>query len=149
MKNHVQPGNTNTVPSPDDVQGGEIVTMGELVGVAAGDAATGEDPDLLLAGVFDLPKVGTDAIVIGAPVYVDANGLVTVEEDGGDTPTPNPHAFLGHAVTAAPNPSGSVNVRLKPKFDSKSRKMASCDFSSPYFSMSYCTERSRSGGFLL
>ena len=36
-----------------------------------------------------------------------------------------------------------------PKFDSKSRKIASCDFSCPYFSMSYCTERSRSGGFLL
>ena len=36
-----------------------------------------------------------------------------------------------------------------PKFDSKSRKIASCDFSSPYFSMSYCPERSRSGGFVL
>ena len=42
-----------------------------------------------------------------------------------------------------------LHLRCEPKFDSKSRKIASCDFSSPYFSMSYCPERSRSGGFLL
>lgn len=112
MKNFVQPGNTITVPAPGPVIGGAIVSIGGLAGVAAGDAASGGDLDLVLTGVFDLPKVATDAIVIGAPVYVDANGLVTAAEDDGDTPTPNPHAFLGHAVTAAPNPSGSVHVRL-------------------------------------
>ena len=42
-----------------------------------------------------------------------------------------------------------LHLRCEPKFDSKSRKIASCDFSSPYFSMSYCPERSRSGGLLL
>ena len=113
MRNYIQPGNTITIPAPDDIEGGEIVAMGDLIGVAAGDAETGADLDLVLVGVFDLAKVSTDAITIGAPVYVDANGLVTVEEDDGDTPTPADHAFLGHAVTAAPNPSASVHVRLK------------------------------------
>jgi predicted RecA/RadA family phage recombinase len=106
MRNYIQPGNSLTVPSPGDVQGGEIVTMGELVGVAAGDAATGADLDLVLVGVFDLPKVGTDAITIGAPVYLDA-GVVTTDDDSGANP------LVGHAVTAAPNPSASIHVRLK------------------------------------
>jgi predicted RecA/RadA family phage recombinase len=74
--------------------------------VAAGDAATGADLDLVLVGVFDLPKVGTDAITIGAPVYLDA-GLVTTDDAAGANP------LVGHAVTAAPNPSASVHVRLK------------------------------------
>jgi hypothetical protein len=42
-----------------------------------------------------------------------------------------------------------IKADFTPKFDSKSRKVASCDFSSPYFSMSYCTERSGSGRLLL
>lgn len=106
MRNYIQPGNTITIPAPDDIEGGEIVTMGELVGIAAGDAETGADLDLVLVGVFDLAKVSTDAITIGTPVYV-AGGVVTTDDDSGANP------FLGHAVTAAPNPSASVHVRLK------------------------------------
>ncbi len=106
MRNYIQPGNTITVSAPDDIEGGEIVAMGDLIGVAAGDAETGADLDLVLVGVFDLAKVSTDAITIGQAVYV-AGGVVTTDDDSGANP------FLGHAVTAALNPSASVHVRLK------------------------------------
>ncbi|MFU8836177.1 MAG: DUF2190 family protein [Roseovarius sp.] len=59
-----------------------------------------------LVGHGVLPKVSTAAITIGASVYL-AGGVVTTDDDSGANP------FLGHAVTAAPNPSASVNVRLK------------------------------------
>lgn len=106
MKNHVQPGNTITIPSPATYASGDIVILGDLAGVAAGDAPTGEDLDLTLVGVFDLPKVETDAIAIGQPVFA-SGGVVTTDDDSGANP------LLGHAVTAAPNPSGFVHVRLK------------------------------------
>jgi predicted RecA/RadA family phage recombinase len=106
MRKYIQPGNTITIPAPDDIEGGEIVAIGGLIGIAASDATTGADLDLVLVGVFDLPKVSTDAITIGAPVYV-AGGVVTTDDDSGANP------LLGRAVTAAPNPSASVHVRLK------------------------------------
>src|SRR5690606_35118552 len=78
MKNFVQPGNRITVPAPAPVKGGEVVIIGELAGIAFGDAAAGEPVDLALNGVFDLPKVAADAITVGDAVYYDATAkLVT------------------------------------------------------------------------
>lgn len=107
MKNYVQPGNTLTIPAPDDVVSGQIVAVGGLIGVAAGDAADGEDLDLVTEGVFTLPKVSTDAVTVGATLYFDAGtGVVTLDDDSGA------NARIGLAVTAAGNPSASVNVKL-------------------------------------
>lgn len=108
MKNYIQPGNTLTLTAPANVTGGQIVTVGNIVGVAAGDAASGADFDLVTVGVFDLPKVGAQAITVGATVYVDDDGLVTT--------TATDNVKLGVAVTAAANPSPSVNVRLSGAF---------------------------------
>lgn len=111
MKNYVQRGDTITVAAPATTTGGEIVTIGGLVGIAAGDAATGEDLDVVTVGVFDLLKVGTDEIDVGDPVFADGDGLVTVEEDDGGSPAA---AFtpLGLAVTAAGSGVASVHVKI-------------------------------------
>lgn len=108
MKNYIQPGNTLTLTAPANVKGGEIVTVGQIVGVAAGDAVSGADFDLVTVGVFDLPKVAAQAITVGATVYVDDDGLVTT--------TATDNVKLGVAVTAAANPSPSVAVRLSGAF---------------------------------
>ena len=110
-KNFVQRGDTLTLTAPADVTGGQIVSIGELVGIAAGDAASGADFDLHLTGVWDLPKVGTDVIAIGDLVFADGDGLVTVEEDDGAEP---PVAFtpLGVAATAAGSGVASVHVLI-------------------------------------
>lgn len=111
MKNYVQPGLTVTVPAPADVSGGEGVVVGSMFGIAAGDAAEGEDMDMTLVGVFELPKVAAEAVDIGAPVYWDAaEKLVTIDDNGGD------NIKIGVAVTAAASPSASVAVRLNGVF---------------------------------
>lgn len=107
MKNYVQKGETLTIPAPEDIVSGQIVAVGGLIGVAAGDAANGENFDLVTEGVFALPKVSTDAVTIGATLYFDASaGVVTTDADSGA------NSRIGLAVTAAGNPSASVNVKL-------------------------------------
>ncbi len=54
-----------------------------------------------------LPKTATDDIAQGAAVYFDAaEGEVTQSNGSGSNP------MVGHAVTAAGNPSATVAVRL-------------------------------------
>lgn len=105
MKNFVQRGDTLSIPAPADVNSGDIVISGSIIGVAAGDALTGETVDVATSGVFDLPKVSALAISVGDIVYYDtATDLVNKTSSG--------NTKVGVAVTAAANPSASVNVRL-------------------------------------
>lgn len=108
MKNLVQTrGDTITVPASANTTGGEVVVIGSLKGVAAGDAAIGEALDVVTVGVFELPKVGVNVFAIGAPVYYDAGDkLVTSDPDSGA------NQLIGIAVTAAANPSATVRVKL-------------------------------------
>lgn len=107
MKNYVQKGETLTIPAPATVESGDIVVAGALIGIAAGDAASGADLDLVTEGVFTVPKVSALAITLGAVVYFDESAeLVTTDDDEGGNPR------LGVAVAAAANPSATVNVKL-------------------------------------
>jgi len=105
MKNYIQPGVNLTVPAPAAVVSGQVVVIGALHGIAAADAASGEDFDLVTEGVFELAKVSTESFAVGDPVYyASATKLVTS--------TVGSNTKIGLAVTAAPNPSGAVNVKL-------------------------------------
>lgn len=108
MKNFVQPGNNITVPAPPGgVTSGDPILVGDLFGVATTTAAAGEDVAIATVGVYTLPKATTDDAAVGAALYWDdANGEVTTDDASGANP------FIGHAVTAAGNPSASVAVRL-------------------------------------
>lgn len=54
MKNYVQRGDTITVVASATTVGGAVVAIGDLIGIAAGDAALGEPLDVVTVGVFDL-----------------------------------------------------------------------------------------------
>lgn len=109
MRNYVQPGNILTVPAPYAVVSGAGVQIGAIFGVAAENAAPGADVDLDTVGVFTLPKVSALALGIGDPVYWDsAANNVTATAAGNQR--------IGVAATAAPNPSGVVDVRLNGSF---------------------------------
>jgi predicted RecA/RadA family phage recombinase len=109
MKNRVQTGTNLTIPAPYAVTSGSGVKSGLIFGVAAGDALSGADVDLVTTGVFTLPKVSTDGFAVGAAVFWnDTTKLVTS--------TVASNQKIGVAITAAPNPSGNVNVRLNGTF---------------------------------
>ena len=102
MRNYVQPGEDVTVPAPAPVLSGGVVVIGELVGVAATDAATGADVAIATTGVFDLPKVAAEAFAIGDPVHHD--GALATSDDTADR--------IGIAVATAGAGAASVRVRL-------------------------------------
>ena len=107
MKNYVQPGESITLTAAAAATSGDGVLVGSLFGIASGDAAIGETLVLTTKGVFTMPKVSTDVMAVGDVVYWDDSaGLVTTDDDTGNNPR------VGLAVTAAGNPSGTVNVRL-------------------------------------
>ncbi|MCO6385019.1 DUF2190 family protein [Oceanicola sp. 502str15] len=107
MKNYVQKGENITVTAAAAATSGQGVLVGNLFGIAAGDAEIGDDLDLVTVGVFSMAKVSTDVLAVGDPVYWDDTAkLATADDDSGA------NAEIGLAVTAAANPSGTVNVRL-------------------------------------
>jgi predicted RecA/RadA family phage recombinase len=109
MKNYVQRGETLTLPAPYDVTSGAGALVGSIFGVAAGDAVSGADVDLVTAGVFTLPKTGALAVSIGDRLYWDNTAKVVNKTTSGTT-------LVGVAVSAAANPSGTVDVRLNGSF---------------------------------
>ena len=104
MKNFVQRGDMITVPAPVDAKSGDVLVIGELHGVVAGDAATGEPLDLATVGVFTLPKVGADAFVIGDAVYFATATKLATSVATGDR--------IGTAVAVAGAGSASVETKL-------------------------------------
>lgn len=107
MKNYVQKGENITLAAAAAASSGDIVQVGALIGIAAGDAEIGDDLDLVTVGCFTLPKLSTDAVDVGDVLYFDAGtGVVTLDDDTGA------NARIGIAITAAANPSASVVVRL-------------------------------------
>jgi predicted RecA/RadA family phage recombinase len=98
-----------TVPAAAAANSGDVVIVGSIVGIAAGDAAIGADLDICVGGIYDLGKVSALAIAIGDKVYFDATaGLVNKTASG--------NTLLGVAVAAAANPSATARVRLNPAF---------------------------------
>jgi predicted RecA/RadA family phage recombinase len=83
--------------------------VGSLFGVATDAAAEGAPVVIETVGVFTLPKVSALAMNIGDPVYWDNTAMLVTETSSSNT-------RIGVAVTAAANPSGTVNVRLNGSF---------------------------------
>ena len=105
MRNYIQKGDNVTIPAPIAVASGDVLVIGDLHGVVAGDAAEDEPCDLVTVGVFSLPKVGANSFAVGDKVYWDAtNKLAT------SVATDNTH--IGTAVRVAVGGSAAVEVRL-------------------------------------
>lgn len=100
----IQPGRVITVPAPFNVESGWLVVIGDLAGVAAGDALSGEPLDLALEGVFSLQKDSAAVLTVGQVAWA-ADGEIVESESDGDAP-------VGHVVEAAGAGVTTVKVRL-------------------------------------
>jgi predicted RecA/RadA family phage recombinase len=68
-KNFIQPGDTVTLTAPiGDVSSGDLIVVGNFAGVCAYDAAAGEEVEVTLTGVWELPKA-SGQINEGAAVW--------------------------------------------------------------------------------
>jgi len=98
MKNFVSSGDVLTIPAPATVASGDVVIAGALVGIAAHDAASGDEVTIKLGGVYELPKVAAEAWTLGAAIYWDATAKKC-------TTTSTDNTLIGKAAAAAENPS--------------------------------------------
>lgn len=106
MKNFLQAGSNLTTPAPAALSSGEVVLVGNIIGIANGAAASGADVDVTTTGVFELAKVGANSFAVGATVYYDATAKLATSTASGNT-------AIGTAVAAAGSGSATVKVRLK------------------------------------
>lgn len=93
MKNYVAPGDVIPVTAPGAVSSGDLVTIGNLCGVAVHDAANGAALEICRTGVYDLPCVSGDDIGVGALLYDNGSGVLTL--------TATSNEYVGIAVAAA------------------------------------------------
>lgn len=84
------------------VRAGQVVFIGDAVGIAGGDIAVNATGAVAIEGVYSFPN-GSAAIEAGKPVFLGEDGKCT--ETKGDTPR------LGHTIAKA-EANGTVLVRL-------------------------------------
>jgi len=111
MKNYVQPGNTITLAAPYAVASGDGLLVGAIFGVATGAAASGDNVEAGLVGVYDLAKAPSQAWSVGAKVYWDNTNRRCTTTASGNT-------LIGVATEAVPGGAGDVvgRVRLNGSF---------------------------------
>ena len=106
MKNFIQHGNAVDITAGADISSGDGVLVGSMFGVAAGDIANGEDGTINLSGVYDLPKIGSQAWTVGALVYWDDSNsrCTTVATD---------NTLIGVAVAAVGSGASDTTGRVR------------------------------------
>jgi predicted RecA/RadA family phage recombinase len=100
-------GNELVLPVASTVKSGDLVQVGQLIGVAQNDAVTGQNGStyatLKMNGVFKFSTLV--AVTVGQAVYVTSAGVINVTASG--------NKFIGHAVTAkTTTTAGEIYVRL-------------------------------------
>ncbi len=106
---YVQEGSAVDFVPAADVAAGDVVVVGELVGVTKRSHKAGELGALAVVGVFDFPKatgVGS-AIPAGAKLYWDvAEAVAKTDSEAGA------NKYLGKSVKAAADADAVVRARL-------------------------------------
>lgn len=105
-----QPGNVIDYVAGTDISSGDLVKIGERVGVAAVDIASGDTGSVCVDGVHEVAKLSTDVVTQGALLYLDATELeLTLTTDG---PGSDVNILAGYAFAAAGNGETTVLVKL-------------------------------------
>jgi len=108
--NYIQAGEVIDYTAGADISSGDVVAVGNLVGVAITDIANGEVGAVAIEGVFELPKVS--AAVIGAGETVNWDASAGEFDDNAATPATGDLTGGCVAVAAAGNGDTTVKVKI-------------------------------------
>ncbi|GAB6113420.1 DUF2190 family protein [Desulfomicrobium salsuginis] len=111
--NYVQDGKVISFTASADIESGQVVVVGSLVGISLAGVASGSTGQLAVEGVFDVPAAAA-AITAGAPVYWDADGdpYGGTAGSGAATATATDNTLMGHAIAAKGLNGSAVRVKL-------------------------------------
>lgn len=105
MKNFVQPGDVIDHLATAALSSGQVVVIGQRLGVAVTNARVGERVPLRVRGVVELAKKAADAVAQGDLLYWAA-------ADGHLTTTKGNNTLAGYATAAAGAGSTTACVHL-------------------------------------
>lgn len=71
--NYVQPGNVIPFTAAATTVSGQVVVLGNILGVSLGDVANGAEGEAQITGVFRCPKVSAAVIAAGEPLVWDVS----------------------------------------------------------------------------
>jgi predicted RecA/RadA family phage recombinase len=108
MKTYIQPGDTITVLAPANVTAGQLCRVGVLAGVAVTTALSGNPVEILVDGVVDVTKAGSQAWTVGAAIYGTGTTTLTAT-----TATTTGNILLGVAVAAVGAGAGETTGRIR------------------------------------
>ncbi len=104
MKNFLQRGDTLTLVAPADLSSGDVVIVGNFIGIAAHDADNGAEIETSLNGVFTLAKAAV-AISQGDTLYWSTSNTNVSKTASGNT-------LIGKATVAAASGDATVTVLI-------------------------------------
>lgn len=117
MKNFVSDGKTITITAGGAITSGDLDELGNMMGVAQNDAASGESVVYAIEGVFTVTKATGTAWAVGDKVDFDSSaGNSTV----GLTPAAGDVADYGVCMEAAASGATTGIVKLTPGTGTKS-----------------------------
>jgi len=105
----IQRGDSIDHVPEEDIAAGQIVVIGDLVGIAKLDIKAGTRGALALTGIFTIPK-WTGAVDAGTKMYWDTEAATTDADDGSGNALP----YIGKSVYATVNADTTIVVRLCP-----------------------------------
>lgn len=97
------------------VSAGDVIEVGKFCGVATNDIGAGVKDSLAVYGVFDLPREGSTAFLIGADVYWDADATSEAGDATGacvSTSAAGANNYIGKSIAAAADSASVLNVRV-------------------------------------
>lgn len=112
-RNYIQEGKVIPFTAGADVDSGQVVVVGSLVGISMTDVDNGAQGQLAVEGVFEVPAAAAE-ITVGAAVYWDADGdpYGGTADSGAATATATDNTKMGHAIAAKAANVGKVKVKL-------------------------------------
>ena len=109
--NFVQDGDYLDYTPGAAVDAGDVVVVGDIVGVAKVAIPANTLGAIAVTGVYDVPKQASAGVAFNAGDLVYWN---QTDERAETTSGSNTRKLMGHATTAAVNAAATVRVRLVP-----------------------------------
>lgn len=108
--NYVQDGVVVDHIAASAITSGDVVVMGNIIGVAQEDIANGATGPVQIDGVFDLPKVTAAVIAQGESLIYDVSA--SAFDDGSATPAAGDVSNCCVAMEALGAVAGNIRVKL-------------------------------------
>lgn len=107
---YVQPGATIDHVAASAISSGDVVVIGNILGVALADIASGATGSVAIEGVYDLPKVTAAVIAAGEMVMYDVS--TAKFDDNAATPATGDVTNAAIAVEAGTSSMTKIKVKL-------------------------------------